>query len=288
LPSLRARFVPVAERILARPWLIAAIAVSMVIGFGQATAAAALVDASCQESPDSFFFVTGNVREAETFTVLNSGLLTRAQVETNKTTTGGNFQLQILPTDGGDFPVDPFLAVTVIPDASVPMGATTLVGDFNPGLPVHGGQRLALVVTRPGGGNYEMVGRTDDPCPDSTTFNSSSQSAPWGPEIEGFDLHFQTTVDPTNAFTIGKLTGRKLTVTVPGKGTIALAGAKNLLKRSVVTASGPGPVIVKLKLTKAANQLLQRNGKLRAKAAITFTPTGGDPNTVKRKLKLKL
>jgi hypothetical protein len=32
---------------------------------------------------------------------------------------------------------------------------------------------------------------------------------------------------------------------------------------------------------------LQQNGKLKARAAITFTPTGGDPNTRRAKLKIK-
>ena len=44
---------------------------------------------------------------------------------------------------------------------------------------------------------------------------------------------------------------------------------------------------LKLKLTKTASALLNENGKLKLKAAISFTPTGGVEKTVKQKLKLK-
>jgi CSLREA domain-containing protein len=106
-------------------------------------------------------------------------------------------------------------------------------------------------------------------------------------------------VAPSNVFTVGKLKGMKLTLTVPGPGAvvvndaqtgtgraIASAGPK-LLKHSSATAAAAGKVIVTLKLTKKGKQKLADKGKVRVKAAITFTPSGGTPRTTTKKLKVK-
>jgi hypothetical protein len=104
---------------------------------------------------------------------------------------------------------------------------------------------------------------------------------------------------PSNAFSVGKLKGTKLTLNVSAAGSAtvddqgakaaagtAVASAKNLLKPSSASG-GPGALVVKLKLTKSAQATLNRNGKLKLKAKITFTPTGGTANTQTAKLKLK-
>ena len=95
-----------------------------------------------------------------------------------------------------------------------------------------------------------------------------------------------------NAFTIGKLKRRTLSLTVPGAGAIDVNDAnasksKRLLKHSSATASGPGTVTVTLKLTKAAKRTLKKKGKVKVKAAITFTPAGGTANTQNKRLKVK-
>ena len=95
-----------------------------------------------------------------------------------------------------------------------------------------------------------------------------------------------------NAFTIGKLKKRRLTLTVPGAGVIDVNDAnaskkKLLLKHSSATASGAGTIKVTLKLTKTANKKLKENGKVRVEAAITFSPTGGAANTQHKRLKVK-
>jgi len=108
------------------------------------------------------------------------------------------------------------------------------------------------------------------------------------------------TTPPSNEFTIGKLKGKKLTLTVPGAGEVEVTDAadqsarrasaaakKKLLKPSSATASGAGTVTVKLKLTRTAKQKLKQRGKVKVNAAITFTPTGGPANTENAKLKLK-
>ncbi len=103
---------------------------------------------------------------------------------------------------------------------------------------------------------------------------------------------------PSNQFEIGRLKGRRLTVTVSGPGLVEVIDAadtktrratpaKRLLKPSSVTATGAGEVAVKLKLAKAAKRKLKRRGKAKVEAAVTFTPAGGSPKTANRKLKLK-
>ncbi len=103
---------------------------------------------------------------------------------------------------------------------------------------------------------------------------------------------FAEVPDPSNDFTIGKVKGKKLRVSVPGPGAIDIGDAgdakkKKLLKPSSATADGEGTVKVPLKLTKGAKKKLRRHRKLRVTARVSFTPTGGSVNTRTAKLKLR-
>jgi len=104
---------------------------------------------------------------------------------------------------------------------------------------------------------------------------------------------------PSNAFTIGGLKGKTLSVTVPVPGTVevkdagaeatgvrAMAAAKRLLNPSSALG-GPGTIKVVLSLTKAAKKTLRQKGKVRVRPAVTFTPTGGTANTQSASLKVK-
>ena len=120
-----------------------------------------------------------------------------------------------------------------------------------------------------------------------------------------------TAAAPDNTFTIGKLKGKKLKVTVPGPGVIevrdsreppgratdglaealslgpVIAAKKLGLKPSETAADGAGTIKVKLKLTKTAKKKLKKKDKVKVKAAVTFTPTGGTANTETDRLKVK-
>lgn len=93
---------------------------------------------------------------------------------------------------------------------------------------------------------------------------------------------------PSNQFTIGGLDGRKLSVDVASAGTVSIddAGSKNRLKESVLTG-GPGKVEVRMKLTRAAKRILRRKGKVKARAEVTFAPTGGTAAAQATKLKVR-
>lgn len=76
----------------------------------------------------------------------------------------------------------------------------------------------------------------------------------------------------------------KLTVSVPGAGTLELKG-KNV-KRSSVEADGAGRVALAVKPVGAAKRALRRQGRKTVSVSVTFTPDGGEPNTESTKVGL--
>jgi hypothetical protein len=103
---------------------------------------------------------------------------------------------------------------------------------------------------------------------------------------------------PSNAFTVGKVKKRKLTVTVASAGEVdvrqagssdsgASVSAKKKLLKPSGAGGGPGKVIVKLRLTAAAKKTLKLKHKLKLKAKVTFAPTGGTPASKTALLTLK-
>jgi hypothetical protein len=111
----------------------------------------------------------------------------------------------------------------------------------------------------------------------------------------GQRLNVSAVIEPTNTFTLGSTTRNKkkgtatLTVNLPnpgeltafGKG-VSAAGAAVISK--AVTA---GTASLRIKAKGKKKRKLNDTGKVKLNAAITFTPTGGDPNTQSRKVKLK-
>jgi hypothetical protein len=103
---------------------------------------------------------------------------------------------------------------------------------------------------------------------------------------------------PSNAFTIGKpkLNKRKgtakLPVTVPGGGTLTLTG-KGVVKQrparatkasKAVSAAGTVKLLVKAK--GKAKRKLNKRGRVKVKVTVTFTPSGGEPASQNKTLKL--
>jgi hypothetical protein len=267
------------------------------VALGAAPAQASLLDANCGGSVTSSAGFAVDGRRAQTFTAQHTGTVVQAQTQISKSQAGNDFQLQILATDGSGTPVNGILGAATIPDASVPIGPTTLTGTFQTPASVVVGQQYALVVTRPGDDGFNLRDHGGDQCP-GREFTSNTSTSAWNPEDPAYDFIYQVYLNPTNDFTVGKLKKRKLSLTVPGPGVVsvanaggggkqAVAAAKKLLKTSTASAAAAGIVKVKLKLTKLASSLLADKGKLKAKAAITFTPTGGEPKTISQKLKVK-
>lgn len=72
-----------------------------------------------------------------------------------------------------------------------------------------------------------------------------------------------------------------LTVTVPGPGTLAIAGKDVAVPRAagpvspLITVQAPGQVKLRIQAKGKAKKTLGRTGKVTVKASVTFTPTGG-------------
>ncbi len=96
---------------------------------------------------------------------------------------------------------------------------------------------------------------------------------------------------PDNGFSFGKVKLNKrngtagLPAKVPGAGGIVLAATKQV-KGARATAGGPRTVKLAVRPKGATKRRLTRRGAAKVKLAVTFTPTGGDPRTKHRTLKL--
>jgi hypothetical protein len=109
----------------------------------------------------------------------------------------------------------------------------------------------------------------------------------------GVDAVSIASTPPNNKFKKGKLKLNKsngtgtITVTVPGAGVLTLTDAAatkkataskkktKLLKPATVKPKKAGKVKISLKPTAAGKKILDEKGKLKIKAALSFTPTGG-------------
>ena len=99
-------------------------------------------------------------------------------------------------------------------------------------------------------------------------------------------------VSASNDFTFGKLKrnkhkgSAKLTVNVPGPGALTLSDAKKKLKPVSTNPSAAEGVKLPIKPRRKLAKKLGRKGKAKVNASVTFTPTGGSPNTESTKVKL--
>jgi hypothetical protein len=130
---------------------------------------------------------------------------------------------------------------------------------------------------------------------DIPTIPNSAAAGADGSDIGAVEL--QAGELPSNAFTLGKVKGKTLPVSVSVPGSVSVVDAatplsaaaaktKKLLKPSSASG-GPPTISVKLLLTKLGNQKLREKGKVTVNARITFTPNRGIPKTVTQKLKIK-
>jgi len=97
--------------------------------------------------------------------------------------------------------------------------------------------------------------------------------------------------DEANDFSFGKVKKNKrkgtakLTVTVPGSGELELAKT-NKVKADDESAEDEGKEKLAIKPKGKAKKKLNSKGKAKVKAKVTYTPTGGSPNTEDKKIKL--
>jgi hypothetical protein len=104
-------------------------------------------------------------------------------------------------------------------------------------------------------------------------------------------LNVSAVLVPDNVFTLGPVTRNKkrgtaaVTVNVPNPGEVT--GSGNGITVTGATATGGGPVSVTIKATGKKKRKLNRTGRAKVSATLTFAPTGGDPTSQSTTLKLK-
>jgi hypothetical protein len=180
---------------------LAAVAVLSLLVFASSPAAAdPVLDANCPDPDDgSVSFINppgGNGRTAQTFTVINTGSLTSAQMEVIKAMgSTGDYILQIVAVDGSGVPTNTVLASATIPNDTVPTGESTITGNFATPVAVTAGQQYAVLVTRPSSTNLNVSARFGDDCP-GARFSSASQTGAFT-EDPGTDHIFAVFVEPT-------------------------------------------------------------------------------------------
>ncbi len=107
----------------------------------------------------------------------------------------------------------------------------------------------------------------------------------------GCELLVNAVIQPSNLIKFGKLKrdAKRGTATqkvkVPGPGELALSG-KGVARRAT-TVDRAGGAKLKIKSSGRTKRKLAAAGKVKVKVSVTFSPAGGDPNTAKRKVKLK-
>jgi hypothetical protein len=74
-------------------------------------------------------------------------------------------------------------------------------------------------------------------------------------------------------------------VNVPGPGGLELAKSRKV-KGAEKRAASEGSVRLKVKPKGKAKEKLADEGKAKVRAAVTYTPDGGDPNTKSKKITL--
>lgn len=155
------------------------------------------------------------------------------------------------------------------------------------------GTKIALSTTR-GAGDSEIYSMSPD---GSNPVNLSNNSAAetlgeWGsaqPQPEPQPV--KPIVKPSNTFSFGKFTRNRkkgtatLVVNVPGAGQLALGGKR--VRPIAKTADGTSTK-VNLKVVAAgkAKKKLREIGKVKLRLQVTFTPTGGDPSSQTKPVKL--
>lgn len=270
-----------------------ALVAALVLGAGVAapgTAGAEVPDAKCDVTPDS---AMGDVRVAQTFTALHTGHLVRFEALSARLSSSSTWTVQINTVDATGKPANTTLAQTAITvPGSPPSDPAPVGGSFASPVFVNAGTAYALVVIS-GGTNYPMASMAGT-CP-GQVFGDSSLNGSWPFSRPTFDLDFATFVEPSNSFSLvgkPKLNKHKgtarLTVEVPGPGTLALRGngivPQTASAARAVTAASRVRLTVRSKGRK--RRVLNRGGKVKASPTITYTPAGGASSAKSTRIKL--
>ena len=192
-------------------------------------------------------------------------------------------------------PLGPFIGAgpVMVVGHDGPRGlAAGVTNTFPASIPVQLGDVLGLHTSGPANTACLFSAGPGDSHRFKTGNLADGEVAPGPAEIAtGSRLNVSAVFEPSNSFTLGDVDRNKkegtakLTVNIPNPGRLVLTG-KGLRKRKK-SPDASGDVVLKIKTKKNKLDRLNKNGKVKVKPKITFTPTGGDPATESRRLALK-
>jgi hypothetical protein len=179
-------------------------------------------------------------------------------------------------------------------DASCNLGGLADQPNTNPllgPLADNGGptQTMALAPNSPGVDKGVSAGLTTDQRGLARPVDFTA--IPNAPGGDGSDIGAFELQPVSSDFSFGKLKRNKkkgtatLTVIVPGPGELELGGTKKVKGRNA-RAAAAGEVKILIKAKRAAKRKLERTGKAKVAAAVTFSLDVGQPSTRSRKIKL--
>jgi hypothetical protein len=228
-------------------------------------------------------------------TAPGTGVITAWRVR--GTVTGGSIELVVLGNATG----------TGYTSRAISGPATNLDGTPNEvSLPVQGGDRVAATLIS--GSGAAAINQVSAPgaqlrffSPGFTTANQTMSSNSTSPDVLAAFNADLVLAPPSNQFSFGKLKRNlkkgtaRLAVSLPGPGILTLsgkglvmqrlAGARRVVAAKVVSAGGTVKLLVKSKGKK--KKKLNRTGKVKVRAKVTYVPTGGTANTMAKKVRLK-
>jgi hypothetical protein len=114
--------------------------------------------------------------------------------------------------------------------------------------------------------------------------------------VQSGRLNVSATVTPTNSFTVGALARNRkrgtatLTIDLPNPGNLTITGpgvsaAGGRAETATAVAAGRTKVTIRARGKK--RRTLNETGKVKLRATVSYTPSGGEPNTQPLKVKLR-
>jgi hypothetical protein len=152
------------------------------------------LDANCPGPREFSLSITGNERWAQTFVPQVSGALVRAEIDITKFGGNDDFVVGVNAVDAAGVPTNTALASTIVPNATVPTGQSSLAASFPSPAIVTAGERYALVFARPGTTAFQFGARSGDDCPGSLYFNNMPTGGMFAISMPPNDLVFSTYV----------------------------------------------------------------------------------------------
>lgn len=114
---------------------------------------------------------------------------------------------------------------------------------------------------------------------------ADGQTGTFTPRADGLRLNVAAVLEPTNTFSLGRITRNKKRGTATLEATLPNPG--NLTVGGIAQAVSAGTVKLPIRAKGKKKRKLNETGKVKLNLAITYTPTGGVPSTTSTQVKLR-